>query len=64
MPRWRLSEAGRQIWAAMQPQIDEFYRVSLAGFSNADIIDTMHYLEALRRNFIALQNEQGEAAEE
>lgn len=60
----RLSEAGRQTWVAMQPQIDEFYRISLAGFSNADIIDTMHYLEGLRRNFIALQDEQGESSEE
>ena len=53
-----------QVYLAPIPRGFEIYRVSLAGFSNADIIDTMHYLEALRRNCIALQNEQGEAAEE
>lgn len=59
----RLTEEGERTWAAMQPQIDDFYRSSLAGFSNGDIIDMMHYLEGLRRNFIALQKEQGEPDE-
>ncbi|HRO14843.1 MAG TPA: MarR family transcriptional regulator [Paracoccus sp. (in: a-proteobacteria)] len=58
-----LSESGKQAWSAMQPQIDEFYRVALAGFSNSDIIATMHYLEGLRRNFVAIQNDQGESGE-
>jgi len=55
-----LTDEGLQRWAAMQPQINEFYRASLAEFSNSDIIAAMHYLEKLRNNFIALEQEQGE----
>lgn len=58
-----LTAAGKQTWAAMQPQIEEFYRVALAGFSNSDLIATMHYLEGLRGNFIAIQNDQGESGD-
>lgn len=55
-----LTDEGWQRWAAMQPQIDAFYRASLADFSNSDIIAAMHYLEKLRHNFMALEREQGE----
>lgn len=54
-----LTDEGRERWAAMQPQINEFYEASLADFSNADIIAAMHYLEKLRQNFVALEHEQG-----
>ncbi|MFC0342445.1 MarR family winged helix-turn-helix transcriptional regulator [Paracoccus niistensis] len=54
-----LTDEGLQRWAAMQPQINEFYQASLAEFSNSDIIAAMHYLEKLRNNFIALEQEQG-----
>lgn len=58
-----LTEKGLQRWAAMQPQINEFYHASLAEFSNSDIIAAMHYLEKLRQNFVALEREQGETEE-
>ena len=52
----RLSATGRKAWADMQPQIEAFYGATLGNFSNADIIAMMHYLEGLRRNFVALQD--------
>lgn len=55
----RMTAEGRQRWVAMQPQINAFYAASLAGFSNSDIIAAMHHLENLRRNFVALEREQG-----
>ena len=54
-----LTDKGWQRWADMQPEIDAFYRTSLADFSNSDIITAMHYLEKLRSNFRALEREQG-----
>lgn len=56
----RMTEEGQRRWAAMQPEIAEFYRASLADFSNSDIIAAMHYLERMRHNFVALAHEQGE----
>jgi len=56
-----LTDQGWQRWARMQPQIGDFYRASLAGFSNSDIIAAMHYLEKLRHNFVTLEDQQGEA---
>lgn len=52
-----MSDAGKQVWASMQPQIEEFYRLTLGSFSTTDIIAMMHYLEGLRTNFISLQEE-------
>lgn len=56
----RLTAQGQQRWAAMQPQIESFYRTSLAGFSNPDIVAAMHHLDRLRQNFVVLAREQGE----
>lgn len=60
----RMTEQGQQRWAAMQPQIGEFYRASLADFSNSDIIAAMHYLERLRHNFVVLGRAQGESEDD
>jgi len=58
-----MTEAGWQRWADMQPQIEEFYRAALSGFSNSDMIAAMHYLEGLRHNFVEIEKTQGDTDE-
>lgn len=55
-----MTDKGRQRWADMQPQINDFYADSLESLSNSDIIAAMHYLEKLRQNFVAIEREQGD----
>lgn len=55
----RLTDAGRDLWGAMQPAIADYYADALRGFSNSDMIHVLHYLDTLRENFRAVDAAQG-----
>lgn len=55
----RMTDAGRTLWAAMQPAIAAYYADALRGFSNGDMIHALHYLDTLRENFRAVDAAQG-----
>lgn len=55
----RLTPVGWERWRAMQDDIAAFYTEAMGNLSNSDMIHTLHYLDLLRANFRAIDEEQG-----
>lgn len=55
----RLTPEGWRRWDGMQEDIAAFYAESMRGLSNNDKIHILHYLDLLRANFQAIDEQQG-----
>lgn len=55
----KLTPEGWTRWREMQADIADFYKATMRGMSNNDMIHALHYLDLLRRNMAALGEQQG-----